>query len=222
MKFNVSVFRFDAAKDYNEYFAEAALNLAPDSHLADLLEALCARFDDLGVDKSGFGFRINDVVVFNNVALSEVLAHFGEDLTLTPISTKYARKDLLIDTEAVFAAYKSRLENLSFLSEESREEFRQYAALSLISPLSLEDYVGDGFCLFVKWMMLHYKPHKTALLAALAGDDGVMNALPVKHMIFPPNASIDSDIEALQKMLFAESKPHAKIAKKLEAAMRLP
>ncbi len=204
IKFNIRVFRFCAIKDYNEYYAKLTIKIDEHLSLKELMQNIASQLDDFAYDKNSFGFRINGLVVFSNITLADIKAQFGLHLELTPISIKYAKKDLLIDKEAIFARYKMRLDKFKFLSEESKMEFKKYILINLISPLDSDDFVGDGYCLYIKWMMIHYKDYAKDLLADISKyEDGVMNSVNVKNMIYPPDNSIDKEIEGLQRMLLA-------------------
>lgn len=223
MKFDISVFRFDAASDYDAYFKRLGVEINDEAHLEELLAQIAQTLGDFAYDKKSFGFRINGIVVFQNLSVAEILAHFGERLEFTPISSKYALKDLLIDKDAIFALYKEKLDSFAFLGEESKLEFKKYIYINLISPLDMGDYVGDGYCLFIKWMMIHYKDSAQILLDSIAGaKDGVMNSIRVAHLIYPPDSSIDSEIESLQRTLLQSPKlafrqnPWAKMSENIE------
>ncbi|RAX52993.1 hypothetical protein CCY99_06390 [Helicobacter sp. 16-1353] len=228
MDFKISVFRFNANTDYNEYYQSIDISIDENLNLKDLLIAISKSLDDFSYDDKSFGFRINNIVVFSNIKLLDLKSHFGTSLIITPISTKYAMKDLIIDKEAIYSLYKTKLDKFKFLSEESKNEFKKYILINLISPLDLDDYVGDGYCLYIKWMMIHYKDYAKDLLMSIARyEDGVMNSISVKNMIYPPDGSIDKEIEGLQRMLLQSircpiRRNHwVKIAKKVESLFKL-
>ena len=226
MKIDIDVFRFNAVIDYNEYYQSVKIDIDEKLHLEDLLEEVSKKLDDFSYNSASFGFRINDIVVFNNIKISDLVAYFGTKLVFNPISIKYAKKDLLIDKDAVFARYKPILDKLTFLSEESKLEFKKYILISLISPLDFDDYIGDGYCLYVKSMMIHYKDNADLLLDSISYIDGVMNSVSVKNMIYPPDSSIDNDIEGLQRILIERQKQRfsnhllKKIIKEVESSYK--
>lgn len=206
MKFNIDVFRFNCQVDYNEYYQNIAVDISENLSLRELLEEIAKKIDDFSYDSASFGFRINDIVVFSNIKIDDLASKFGTKLVFDPISIKYAKKDLLINKDAVFARYKPMLDKLTFLSEESKLEFKKYILINLICPLDFDDYIGDGYCLYVKYIMIHYKDNADKLLETISHSDGVMNSMSVKYMIYPPDSSIDNDIEGLQKMLLEKQK----------------
>lgn len=224
VKLDIDVFRFDCQIDYNEYYQNIKVDIDENLRLQELLEEISKKLDNFSYDSASFGFRINDIVVFSNIKINDLVTRFGKKLLFSPISIKYAKKDLLINKDAIFARYKPMLDKLTFLSEESKLEFKKYILLSLISPLDFDDYIGDGYCLYVKCMMIHYKDYADKLLDSISNFDGVLNSMSVKYMIYPPDGSIDNDIEGLQKMLLEKGKSNNvflnKIIKEVESSYK--
>lgn len=227
MNFSIKVFRFNAKTDYNEYYQSVDISIDESLSLRDLLIKIADSLDDLAYDESSFGFRINNIVVFKNIKIADLHSYFGCKLEFSPISTKYALKDLTINKDAIFKQYKIKLDKFKFLSEESKEEFKKYILMNLISPLECDDFVGDGYCLYIKWMMIHYQNHAKELLASISRyEDGVMNSISLKNMIYPPDGSIDKEIEGLQRMLLQSTRcpfrrnHWVRIAKKVEALFK--
>lgn len=207
MKFDIDIFRFDANTDYDQYYQTLQIDIDESLSLKELLKCISQNINNFSYDIHSFGFRINNIVVFSNIKLCDLRSRFGMKLKFDPISIKYVKKDLLIDKDAVFTHYKPILDKFTFLSEESKLEFKKYILINLISPLDLDDYIGDGYCLYIKWMMIHYKDDANKLLESIASHkNGVMNSVSVKYMIYPPDSSIDNDIEGIQKILLDKQK----------------
>ena len=218
MRFDISVFRFDSRFDYNEHYERVKIDIDKSLSLKDLMIELEKKLENFAYDKESFGFRINGKVIFSNVKLADLVAHFGANLELDSLCQKYALKDLLINKDEIFALYKPRLDRFAFLNTESKKEFKKYALLNLISPLDLGDYVGDGYALFIKWMALHYQNNAVELLDSLFGlEDGIANHIATKDSIFPPDKSIDDELESLQRELFSLKLPYIARLKKANA-----
>lgn len=218
MTFEISVFRFDSQFDYNEHYERIQISIDDDLSLRDLMLEVEKKLNNFAYDKESFGFRINGKAIFSNVKLIDLRAHFGEVLELDSLCQKYALKDLLINKDEVFALYKSRLDSFTFLNNESKREFKKYILLNLISPLSLEDYVGDGYAMFVKWMAIHYQDNARELLdSTFDFEHGILNHITTKDMIFPSDKSIDDEIESLQRELFSMKLPYINKIKKANA-----
>ncbi|MGX3011572.1 DUF5644 domain-containing protein [Helicobacter sp. 23-1044] len=218
MRFEISVFRFDAKFDYNEHYERVKIDIDESLSLKDLMKEVEKTLENFTYDKESFGFRINGKAIFSNVKLAEIYAHFGANLAIDSLCQKYALKDLLINKDEVFALYAPQLEKFTFLNAESKSEFKKYILINLISPLDLRDYVGDGWALFVKWMALHYQDNATELFESIFDfERGIINHIATKDLIYPPDKSIDDEIESLQRELFSANLPYIAKLKKANA-----
>ena len=218
MRFEISVFRFDAKFDYNEHYERVKIDIDENLSLKDLMKEIEKRLENFAYDKESFGFRINGKAIFSNVKLAEIYEHFGANLEIDSLCQKYALKDLLINKDEIFALYAPLLDRFAFLNAESKSEFKKYILINLISPLDLRDSVGDGWAMFVKWMALHYQDNAVELLdSAFDLENGVANHIATKDMIFPQDKSIDDELESLQRELFNSKKPYIAKLKKANA-----
>lgn len=205
MLFKLKVFRFCAERDYNEYYQNLSIEIDELLSLKDLMQEVQTRLDDFAYDKESFGFRINGLVVFNNIKLLDLANDFGNELEIDSICAKYAKKDLLINKDEIFKKYKAMLDKFSFLNEESKNEFKKYILINLISPLDLDDYIGDGYAMYIKWMCIHYQEHEEELLDSIFKlENGVINSISTKDMIYPSDNSIDKEIESIKKDLLSK------------------
>lgn len=215
MLFKLKIFRFCAEKDYNEYYQNLNINIDEHLSLKDLMREIQNKLDDFVYDKESFGFRINGLVVFNNIKLLDLREHFGDELEIDSICAKYAKKDLLINKDEIYQQYKAKLDKFSFLNEESKNELKKYILINLIYPFDLDDYVGDGYAMYIKWMCIHYQEHKDELLESISKfENGVINSISTKDMIYPSDNSIDKEIESIKKELFNTNLPYIKKIRK--------
>lgn len=182
----LSIFRFCATSSYEYYFQKYPLLY--DSNLT-LFSAL-ASIDGLGFDPS-MGLRVQGLCVFDDVPLYELVRRFGKDLCLEPLSQRYVSKDLALDKEAMFARYGWFFDKYSFITPSDRYELYQYLWANTISLQSDESYLGDGFFLYVDWLLTRYPKHFDTLIHTLANaQSGVMSYAPVEALIYTkkPNA----------------------------------
>lgn len=218
MRFDIRAFRFCAQSDYNEYYQNLNIEIADDLSLKDLMEQIKNNLHNFAYDEQSFGFRINGKAIFSNVKLADLRAEFGEILEIDSLNQKYALKDLLINKDEILKLYAPKLDKFTFLNAESRREFKKYILINLISPLSLEDYVGDGYASYIKWMSLHYADYADILLSSIMQfEDGIINHIPTADLIFPRDCSIDDEIKSLQKELFNSTLPYIAKLKKENA-----
>lgn len=176
----LSIFRFCATSSYEYYFQKYPLLY--DSNLT-LFSAL-ASIDGLGFDPS-MGLRVQGLCVFDDVPLYELVRRFGKDLCLEPLSQSYVSKDLALDKEAMFARYGWFFDKYSFITPSDRYELYQYLWANTISLQSDESYLGDGFFLYVDWLLTRYPKHFDTLIHTLANaQSGVMSYAPVEALIY--------------------------------------
>lgn len=176
----LSIFRFCATSSYEYYFQKYPLLY--DSNLT-LFSAL-ASIDGLGFDPS-MGLRVQGLCVFDDVPLYELVRRFGKDLCLEPLSQRYVSKDLALDKEAMFARYGWFFDKHSFITPSDRYELYQYLWANTISLQSDESYLGDGFFLYVDWLLTRYPKHFDTLIHTLANaQSGVMSYAPVEALIY--------------------------------------
>lgn len=215
MRFEIKVFRFCAGSDYNEYYQNLNIEIADNLSLKDLMEAIKNNLHNFAYDEQSFGFRINGKAIFSNVKLADLSAEFGEVLEISSLCAKYALKDLLINKDEILKLYAPKLDKFPFLNAESRREFKKYILINLISPLSLDDYVGDGYASYIKWMSLHYEEYAEILRESITRfEDGIINHIAIADLIFPRDCSIDDEIQSLQKELFKSTLPYIAKLKK--------
>ena len=218
MRFEIRVFRFCAQSDYSEYYENLIINIDDALNLKDLMEQIKGNLHNFAYDEQSFGFRINGRAIFSNVKLADLGAEFGEVLEIDSLNPKYALKDLLINKDEILNLYAPKLDKFPFLNAESRAEFKKYILINLISPLSFEDYVGDGYASYIKWMSLHYADFADILLSSIMQfEDGIINHIPTADLIYPRDCSIDDEIRSLQRELFNSTMPYIAKLKKENA-----
>ena len=218
MRFEIRVFRFCAQSDYSEYYENLIINIDDALNLKDLMEQIKGNLHNFAYDEQSFGFRINGRAIFSNVKLADLVAEFGGVLEIDSLNPKYALKDLLINKDEILNLYAPKLDKFPFLNAESRAEFKKYILINLISPLSFEDYVGDGYASYIKWMSLHYADFADILLSSIMQfEDGIINHIPTADLIYPRDCSIDDEIRSLQRELFNSTMPYIAKLKKENA-----
>ncbi|MFC3847736.1 DUF5644 domain-containing protein [Helicobacter baculiformis] len=204
LKLQIKVFRFDARKDYNPSYQLAQVEYALDWHLSDVLAHI--PLQDFSYDRMHLGVRLNQVAVFEDARVLDLIAQFGKEWVLEPLSLKYARHDLCMDEEAILKDYQRFLHSAPFLTQEERHELARYTNINFVQPSYYEGYYGDGFFLYVKWLMGRYPHRSKDLLQSIADSKyGVMNFVSPKPYLYPPSDRIEQEIYDLQKWLIQAS-----------------
>ncbi|PAF48697.1 hypothetical protein BKH41_05365 [Helicobacter sp. 12S02232-10] len=203
-KLHLSVFRFDAKKDYNPFYEKCDFDYEENFLLSKILGSLSLR--DFEYDKD-IALKINGIAVFDDLKVDDLVERFGKEWILEPISIKYAFKDLLIDKQAVLSFYSAFFQAGDFLTSTEKAEFLKFININFISPQRNPDYYGDGFFLYVRWLFGRHPKEAKRLLKSIAdAKNGVMNFVSVKRFVHPENDAIDKEIFEIQKMLTQASK----------------
>lgn len=182
----LSIFRFYAKESYEYYFQKYPIAYDHNLTLFSALESI----ENLGFDRS-MGLRVQGLCVFDDVPLYKLVQHFGANLYLEPLSQKYVSKDLALDKEAMFARYEWFFSKYDFIAPSDRYELYKYLWANTISLQSDDSYLGDGFFLYMQWLLERYPKHFDTLIHTLASaQSGVMSYTPIEALIYTnkPNA----------------------------------
>lgn len=139
-------------------------------------------------------------------ALDALLERFGNEWRIEPLSTLYVKKDLTLDLQAMHSKYEEFFDKHHFITQDERKSLSKYLPLNLISTRD-DDYLGDGFFLFVKWLAQRHSEHLNDLLESISDTkNGVLSYSSIQNLLYKPNPQIDRDIEWLINALLAQRK----------------
>lgn len=138
--------------------------------------------------------------------LDALLERFGNEWRIEPLSTLYVKKDLTLDLQAMHSKYEEFFDKHHFITQDERKSLSKYLPLNLISTRD-DDYLGDGFFLFVKWLAQRHSEHLDDLLESISDTkNGVLSYSSIQNLLYKPNPQIDRDIEWLINALLAQRK----------------
>lgn len=138
--------------------------------------------------------------------LDALLERFGNEWRIEPLSTLYVKKDLTLDLQAMHPKYEAFFDKHHFITQDERKSLSKYLPLNLISTRD-DDYLGDGFFLFVKWLAQRHSEHLDDLLESISDTkNGVLSYSSIQNLLYKPNPQIDRDIEWLINALLAQRK----------------
>ena len=201
-RLELSIFAFDKRLDFQSGYVRETLHYNKNATLRDILGEINPRsfgYQEFGVNLDFLHVRINNLAIFGNKSVRDLVAKLGDSWVIEPLSKKYAKKDLLLDYEAIFAEYSGFFGAMDFIMPSEKYELKKYLPLNFISIYNDENYCGDGFVLYVKWLMRRHPLQKRELLAAITQfSSGIFNRINVASSIFPANNDIDVEIESLQ------------------------
>ncbi|CAM3288854.1 DUF5644 domain-containing protein [Helicobacter labetoulli] len=194
-KVQLEVFAFEAGVDYLPYYKKLSFQVKSNQTLRDLLIFLSQEISGYACDVEHLALRINGIAIFENLEMIDLTQRFGNEWQIEPISTYYAYKDLLIDKKALRKKYDTFFAWADFLSVEEREELDKYLLLNLITPMSNDEYLGDGFFLYLKWLLARHPEKLGEILEwVIEHQSGVLNFVSLTDMVYPRGTALDEEI----------------------------
>lgn len=207
-KVQLEVFAFEAGVDYLPYYKKLSFQVKSNQTLRDLLVFLSQEISGYACDVEHLALRINGIAIFENLEMIDLTQRFGNEWQIEPISTYYAYKDLLVDKKALRKKYDTFFAWADFLSVEEREELDKYLLLNLITPMSNDEYLGDGFFLYLKWLLARHPEKLGEILEwVIEPQSGVLNFVSLADMVYPRGTALDEEIwEFIELVLGAKHK----------------
>lgn len=204
-KIELHIFRFQAGVDYLPYYIKMYFPFTQEETLLDMFAFIRNEIDDYGCDASYLALRINDIAIFENLNIIDLVQRFGLEWRIEPLDSFYAYKDLLIDKKALFKRYEAFFAWADFLTIKEKEELTKYLMLNLITPLRDEAYLGDGFLLYFKWLMSRHPDKTESLLEWLIKQrGGILHFVPLSHSVYPSGNALDEEIwDFMRDIVFA-------------------
>ena len=201
MKLEISLFKFDKNSDYLPYYTKHYLKIKDEKNILDILNTI-NKTAKLGFEKnSDFDLVINGVFVKASITLEEVVANFGKEITIEPISIRRACNDLLIDDND----FREKITILKDLAQE--EDKLEYLKLKPYFYASntlnyKNDYIGDAI-LILAYDLIKKNP-AIANYILLALDDyaiGTQYHTSLEKRIYNFDMTIEEKIQTIQNNL---------------------
>lgn len=234
---HLEIFCFDPKADYEFYFKKHKISytqakpsgeqISTSQTLGEILACISSTLD-ICVDTS-VGLKINGIALLgDNISdeldykagkehkgilsketketLGALLERFGNEWRIEPLSTLYVKKDLALDVEAMHSKYEEFFDKHHFITQDERKSLSKYLPLNLISTRD-DDYLGDGFFLFVRRLAQRHSEHLDDLLESISDTkNGVLSYSSIQNLLYKPNPQIDRDIEWLINALLAQKR----------------
>ncbi|MDE5603257.1 MAG: hypothetical protein K2I71_04995, partial [Helicobacter sp.] len=142
-KIELELFRFDIQTDYLPYYTKINIVIEEDATLFDLLEKIKENVFDYTYD--GYGFKINDVVVFDfELKIDSLCKKFGFTWKIEPLNPHLAVKDLTINPES----FLKKVEILREYGLKEDDKFiLSFLPYAYATPLSVKnkEYLTEAF-----------------------------------------------------------------------------
>ena len=198
-KLELSVFRFDAKTDFLPYYKKHFITIDRSKSVNDLLALIHAEDNQFGYDTDEFAaLKINGKAFFCSASIDGIVASFGKELTLEPLSSKRAIKDMQINEEDFY----ERFELLApFVDEKDKAIFQSYKIYHYASSmLSVhETYLGDALFAFAADMMNKHPEHRQDILEVIANEhNGIFLHTKLCKKIYPCGADVEKKIVGLK------------------------
>lgn len=185
----LKVFRFHQGRDYLPYYEKIDFVYKQGSTLSELCEFLVHNMRDLAL--SEVCFRINGVAVLEDLSISELVSEFGSAWILSPLCERFAFKDFVLDFSVYDTRYTEFFTQMSFIANEHKSELSVFLKYNFLSPLCecedfIDEYLGDGFFLYVARLVELYPAHKKELLDFICNTrNGVLNFVSLDRVMYP-------------------------------------
>lgn len=206
IQFKLNIFRFNAKTDYLPYYKKYEVAVSLDKTLFDLLKEV--KHQDVLFDFPQDEFaciKLNGHTISTKVDMQSISEHFGTKLTLEPLCSKRATKDLIINSENFDATF-SLIEQ--FTNENDKKKFQEYKRFYYASEMLdfEEDFQGTSLFLFVNDLISKNTNHKKELLEVISHEKyGIWYHLPLSHKTFPANKDLEATIIQLKKDILASN-----------------
>lgn len=228
---HLEIFCFDPKADYEFYFKKCKISYTQAKPSGDqistsqTLDKILAHISstlDISIDTT-VGLKINGIALLGDdisdklgckesqskETLDALLERFGNEWRIEPLSTRYVKKDLALDIQAMRSKYEGIegiFEKYHFITQNERESLSKYLPLNLISTRD-DDYLGDGFFLFVKWLAQRHSEHLDDLLKSISDTkNGVLSYSSIQNLLYKPIPQIDRDMEWLISELLGQKR----------------
>lgn len=198
-KLELSVFRFDAKTDFLPYYKKHFITIETTKTVYDLLTQIQSEEPNFDYPKGTISaLKINGKALFSDASLEAVIERFGKSLTLEPLSSKRATKDLIINTDDFYQKF-DLLD--AYVDGKERALFERYIIYHYASPVLdfVEDYQGDALFAFAYDMLQKHPAQKRQILEIIANEHtGVFLHVKLCKKIYPCGADVEKKIVALK------------------------
>lgn len=205
----ISIYSFDYRLDFQSGFVRCKVKYSNDDMLSDIIKKIPHdNFSnkEMGVDLDFLHIRLNGIAILEDVEILDLINQFGKIWYLEPLSRRYAKKDLTLNLDFAYAKYNGFFNSAPFITPSERLELKKYLSINFICNYD-DEYYGDGFFLYVKWLINRHPRQQRSLLKTISDPKcGIMNHIPLASLIYPRSGVLDNEIEYLQGMLLNPSR----------------
>lgn len=202
----LNIFRFNAKTDYLPYYKNYEVAISLDKTLFDLLAEVKKQDVLFDFPEDEFAcVKLNNHTISIKKDMQSISKKLGTKLTIEPLCTKRATKDLVINSENFDATF-SLIEQ--FTNENDKKKFQEYRRFYYASEMLdfNEDFQGTSLFLFVDDLISKNDSHKKQLLKVISCEkNGIWYHLPLSHKTFPTSKNVEATIIRLKKEILASN-----------------
>ena len=204
-KLELSVFRFDATTDFLPYYKKHILKVDLAKTVNDLFALIHAEDLSFGYPTDTYAaIKINGKALYTNVLLEEVVEHFGKSLTLEPLSTKRAVKDMMVDQQDFEESFDLLA---SFVDAKDKPLFQSYCIYHYASSVHefIDGFQGDALFAFAYDMIQKHPEFRREILKTIAhADTGVFLHVKLCNKIYPCAKEVEQKISEIKNLILSE------------------
>lgn len=202
----IRLFRFHAKTDYLPCYTNFGFEEIDGSlRLSELTQLLLKKDSTIGIKINAVELKINGIAILKDLTLKELVAAFGTEWTVEPLSARFAVHDLLMDERA----FLERLKLIDFrLEPEDNASYASYRTYFFVSDvLRLNpDYYGESLFAFVAdYLEIHPEQEEKLLTLISDHENGIWSFAGISHQCYPFDDGIDAKILKLRKKVCAHT-----------------
>ena len=206
----IELFRFNAQTDYLPYYQKHTLHYSKNETINDLLVQMNA-IAAFGFDEN-CNVKVNASYINASTLLGDIVAKYGNEIQIDPISEFRAKKDLQID-RSDFIQKLSLLEK--YLEAGDNIAYRKSTELAYYASNTLNynrDYIGDHVLIIAADLIEKDFTLKNEILELLINEEnGIWYHTSLENRIL--DTTVEEKIQKLMYMALQYIKPRSKMEK---------
>jgi succinate dehydrogenase/fumarate reductase-like Fe-S protein len=212
---NVKAFFFNAKTDYLPYYKNFSISLSEESTAKDILEEIQTQNENFAFPQLNLVFKINDLVLDKNTAVSAIVKRLGTDLKIDPVNSYRSNNGLIINNDD----FKKSFELLApYTTDKNKVYYKTLYTLHYASETENFDreYIGDAILVLAHKMITEGNEHKRDILNAISTPNSGLLDCEYENNLFDAQDHTDT-IASLKSMLSSDDNEHPSLLDMIKA-----
>jgi len=195
----IKAFFFNAKTDYLPYYKQFTISIDETATAKELLAKIQECNENFSYPKQKLVFKINNLVVEAKEKISNIVARFGNELTIDPVNSYRSNNGLRINDHDFMQSF-ALLE--PYATENDLKEYKKMYALHYASETEKYDreYIGDAILILAYQMIEAGSEYKEEILDAISSPHTGLLSCEYENNLF--NAEYhDDEIGTLKEMV---------------------